>query len=334
MKIKIPSNYKSKLNIRETQFAIKKIKDYFQVNLANRLNLVRVSAPLFVKADSGLNDNLSGVEKAISFNVKKVNGDIEVVHSLAKWKRYALNKYNFNVYEGIYTDMNAIRKDEDIDCIHSVFVDQWDWEKIITKEDRNNNYLEETVKIIYQSICDTEDYINSFYPQLSKKLNKDIHIIDSEELLLKYPNLTPKEREYAITKEYGSVFIKRIGNKLSNGLEHDLRSPDYDDWELNGDILVYYPILDIALELSSMGIRVDSKSLEYQLKLSNNLNRASLPYQKSILENKLPLTIGGGIGQSRLCMFFLEKAHIGEVQSSVWSDEMIEEYKKNNIFLL
>ena len=332
--IKIPNNYQEKLNVTDTQYAIKKLKDFFERDLAKTLDLIRVSAPLFVRSDSGINDNLNGVETPVSFTVNGVNSTAEIVHSLAKWKRYALDKYHFPIGKGLYTDMNAIRKDETLDPIHSVFVDQWDWEKIINKTDRNLDTLKDIVEKIYGSLKRTEEYITKEYPILSSKLSDKITFITSQELEDEYPNLSPKMREYEACKKYGSIFIIGIGGKLKSGSPHDLRSPDYDDWSLNGDIIVYYPLLDIPLELSSMGIRVDEESLVKQLKLTNNEYRLNLPFQKMLVEGKLPYTIGGGIGQSRMCMFFLEKAHIGEVQSSVWPNSMIDEYKKNNINLL
>lgn len=329
------SNYKSKLSLYETQKAIKSIKDFFQTSFASALNLRRVSAPLFVDPKSGMNDNLNGVERPVGFTIKDIPGvEGEVVQSLAKWKRYALDRYGFKVHKGLYTDMNAIRRDEELDNVHSLYVDQWDWEKVISKKDRTMAYLEKTVREIYKSIFSLEMFMSCSYEYIHPILPSDITFIDSEELLKRYPDKTPKEREYLITKEKKAVFIKRIGGKLSNGKEHDLRSPDYDDWNLNGDILVYYPLLDMAFELSSMGIRVDSDSLRNQLKLSGKEERMNLPFQKAILEDKLPLTIGGGIGQSRLCMFILRKAHIGEIQCSLWPEEMREECEKENIFLL
>lgn len=332
--INIPKNYKEKLNIKDTQYAIKKLKDYFERALAKELDLIRVSAPLFVLSTSGLNDNLNGVERPVTFEVNGVPSSAEIVHSLAKWKRYALKKYDFSIGKGLYTDMNAIRKDEILDPIHSVFVDQWDWEKIIKKEDRNKETLKEIVKKIYSCLKKTEEYIVNEYPVLEKKLTDNITFIESQDLENEFPNLTPKMREYEACKKYGSIFLMGIGKTLGSGKPHDLRAPDYDDWDLNGDIIVYFKTLDIALELSSMGIRVDENSLVRQLTLTNNLERLNLPFQKMLVEGKLPYTIGGGIGQSRMCMFFLDKAHIGEVQSSVWPTEMLDEYKKNGINLL
>lgn len=325
--------YQAKLTLVETEVAIKKVKDFFQKELSDELELLRVSAPLFVIPESGLNDNLNGVERPVSFDTK--SGErVEIIHSLAKWKRMALYRYNIDSHKGIYTDMNAIRRDEDTDFIHSYYVDQWDWEKIIEKEDRNEEYLKETVRKIYSVFKKTENYITSEYPQLSKKLPEEITFITTQELENKYPNLTPKNREHAIAKECGAVFIMKIGGTLASGEKHDGRAPDYDDWGLNGDILFYYPPLGIGLELSSMGIRVDEKSLDEQLKISNCEERRATPYHQMVLNNVLPYTIGGGIGQSRICMFFLDKLHIGEVQSSIWSQEVHEICKQMNIVLL
>ncbi|MFV0498678.1 MAG: aspartate--ammonia ligase [Bacilli bacterium] len=317
----------------QTQIQIKEIKDFFQINLASALNLVRVSAPLYVVSETGLNDNLNGVEEPVSFKACGYD-DIQIVHSLAKWKRQALHNYEIAPGNGLYADMNAIRKDENVSNIHSLYVDQWDWEKHITSEQRTSEYLEETVKNIYETIYKTEDFINSKNISLSKKLPKDIKFITSEELLQLYPTFTPKQREYEITKKYKAVFIKNIGKTLSDGSVHDNRAPDYDDWNLNGDILVYHPTLDIALELSSMGIRVDEKIILKQLSALDQRHKLEMPYHTAVVNKKLPYTIGGGIGQSRLCMFFLEKQHIGEVQCSVWPKTVIEECAKKNIILL
>lgn len=334
-KVLVPKNYSSDLSLKETAIAIKKIKDFFENKLATELNLTRVSAPLFVKSSTGLNDDLNGIERPVSFDMKALKDTkIEIIHSLAKWKRNALKEYNFNVGEGLYTDMNAIRRDEDLDNIHSIYVDQWDWEKIILESERTNDTLESIVKTIFSVFKETENYITSIYPSIEKKLPEKIFFITAEELYQKYPNLSPKEREHAICKEKKAVFIKSIGGLLSYGDKHDGRSPDYDDWTLNGDLLFYYPLLDQGLELSSMGIRVNSKSLLYQLEQSNCLERKNLPFHKDLLNGKLPYTIGGGIGQSRICMFFLNKAHIGEVQSSIWDDETVKICKENHINLL
>ncbi|MFV0424888.1 MAG: aspartate--ammonia ligase [Bacilli bacterium] len=317
----------------QTQIQIKEIKDFFQINLANNLNLVRVSAPLYVVEETGLNDNLNGIEEPVSFKACGYD-NIQIVHSLAKWKRQALYKYNIGSGNGLYTDMNAIRKDETVSNIHSLYVDQWDWEKNITSDQRCDEYLEETVKKIYSTIYKTEQFINEKNHSLSEKLPEEIFFITSQELLELYPTFTPKQREYEITKKHKAVFIKHIGKTLTDGTVHDNRAPDYDDWELNGDILVYHHPLDIALELSSMGIRVDEKRLVEQLKHLNQEYKLDMPYHKSIINKELPYTIGGGIGQSRLCMFFLEKHHIGEVQCSVWPNSIISECEKNNIILL
>ena len=329
-----PASYKANLNLHQTQEGIKIVKDFFQKTLSDRLNLLRVSAPIFVDPRSGLNDNLNGVERPVSFDIKGMPTEAEIVHSLAKWKRYALQNYGFGIGEGLYTDMVAIRRDEDLDNIHSVYVDQWDWEKIITKEERTRDTLEETVRDIYIALRKTEKYLAVQYDYIEEILPKDIYFITAQELLDRYPDLSPKEREYAIVKEKGSVFLMQVGKTLSNGERHDGRAPDYDDWELNGDILVYYPVLDIALELSSMGIRVDEHSLDTQLTQAGCDDRRELPFQKAILEGKLPYTIGGGIGQSRICMFFLRKAHIGEVHVSLWPEEMRKQCLEHSITLL
>ena len=332
--LKIPMGYHADLNLHDTQVAIKTVKDFFQQTLAQKLNLLRVSAPIFVDPSSGLNDNLNGVERPVSFDIKGMDCNAEIVHSLAKWKRYALKKYGFSVGEGLYTDMVAIRRDEDVDNIHSIYVDQWDWEKIITKEERNVETLINTVRTIYSVLRKTEKYMAVQYDYIEEILPREIAFVSTEELVDMYPDLTPKEREYKIVKEKGAVFLMQVGKKLTNGERHDGRAPDYDDWELNGDILVYYPVLDIALELSSMGIRVDEVSLKEQLDKAGCPERAELPFQKAILEKKLPYTMGGGIGQSRICMFFLRKAHIGEVQCSLWPEEMEAELKTAGIQLL
>lgn len=331
----IPKDYHSELNLHDTQIAIKTVKDFFQNLLSLTLNLSRVSAPLFVTPESGLNDNLNGVERPVVFDIKEQNGqNAEVVHSLAKWKRFALHKYGFCPGEGLYADMNAIRRDEDTDNIHSVFVDQWDWEKIITKQERTIEYLKNTVRLIYKALRKTEKYMAVNYDYIEEILPHDIYFLTTQELEDMYPGHTPKEREYFITKEKGAVCLMQIGDKLASGEKHDGRAPDYDDWALNADILVYYPVLDIALELSSMGIRVDEQSLKEQLDKAGCPQRAELPFQKAILNKELPYTIGGGIGQSRICMFFLRKAHIGEVQCSIWRPETMETCTKCGIQLL
>ncbi len=333
-KIFIPDDYATLLSIRETEVAIKKVKDYFEKNLARRLNLTRVSAPLFVETNSGMNDTLNGVERPVSFDILDGGVDAEIVHSLAKWKRFALKRYGFTHGEGLYTDMNAVRRDEELDNIHSLFVDQWDWEKVIDKTERNIEFLKETVKTIYATLKDTEDYIANEYNFIQKTLSDEIYFITSQELEDLYPNLTSKERENKIVKEKGSVFLMQIGGLLRSGKIHDGRAPDYDDWSLNGDILVYNPMLDSSLELSSMGIRVDKESLMHQLTVRGCLERTELPFHKALLNDELPFTIGGGIGQSRMCMLFLRKAHIGEVQSCIWPAEMVKECEEKGIHLL
>ena len=331
----IPQGYHSELNLHDTQIGIKTVKDFFQNLLSERLNLSRVTAPIFVDPLSGLNDNLNGVERPVSFGIKELGDkEAEVVHSLAKWKRYALNKYGFSVGEGLYTDMNAIRRDEDTDNIHSIFVDQWDWEKIITKEQRTEEYLKETVKTVYKVLRKTEKYMSIQYDYIEEILPHDIFFITTQELENMFPDFTPKEREYYIAKAKGAVCIMKIGDVLESGEKHDGRAPDYDDWELNADIIVYYPVLDIALELSSMGIRVDKKALLSQLKKAGCEERAKLPFQKAVIDGKLPYTIGGGIGQSRICMFFLRKAHIGEVLCSIWPEDVVKEATAKGIQLL
>ena len=330
-----PAGYSSALSIRETEIAIKLVKDYFERVLAEELNLTRVSAPLFVRPESGLNDNLNGVERPVSFGIKEQDDkEVEIVHSLAKWKRQALKRYGFDSGEGLYTDMNAIRRDEDTDNIHSIFVDQWDWKKIISKEERNPETLKATVQKVYTALKRTESYIASQYNYIHEFLPAEISFITSQELEDMYPDCTPKEREYKIAKLKGAIFIMQIGDKLASGEKHDGRAPDYDDWKLNGDIIVYYPVLDIALELSSMGIRVDEVALKEQLDKAGCPERAELPFQKAILDKELPYTIGGGIGQSRICMFYLRKAHIGEVQASIWPDAINECAAENGITLL
>lgn len=331
----IPNEYHSQLNLHDTQIAIKTVKDFFQNQLAQHLHLTRVSAPLFVDPASGLNDNLNGVERPVAFDIKEQDGRIaEVVQSLAKWKRYALKKYGFTFGEGIYTDMNAIRRDEETDNIHSIFVDQWDWEKVIKLEDRNTYTLKETVRNVYKCLKHTEKFMAIQYDYIEEILPDDIYFVTTEELAQIFPDNTPKEREYYIAKAKGAVCIMKIGDKLENGKPHDGRSPDYDDWQLNCDIVVYYPVLDIGLELSSMGIRVDKDALLSQLDKAGCPERAKLPFQKGIIDETLPFTIGGGIGQSRICMFFLRKAHIGEVQCSLWPEEITKEALANGIQLL
>jgi len=342
-KCRIPENYQSILDVKETEKVIKLIKDFFQINLAKALNLERVTAPFFVKAGTGINDDLNGVERPISFYIKNMNNTkAEVVQSLAKWKRLTLDNLKMNPGEGIYTDMNAIRPDEILDDLHSLYVDQWDWEKVISIEERNLEFLINIVRKIYQVLKRTEYIINKQYPEIKPILPEEIYFVHSEELEKTYPHFTPIEREDAICKEYGAVFIIGIGAPLENGQPHDGRAPDYDDWTtptekglgLNGDIIVWYPVLEKAFEISSMGIRVDQQVLEKQLEMTGTTERKELFFHKKLLKGELPLSIGGGIGQSRLCMLFLRKAHIGEIQSSIWPDAMTEDCRKNNIFLL
>lgn len=331
----IPENYTPVIDFMESQRAIKKIKDFFQQELAYGLNLRRVTAPLFVAPESGLNDNLNGVERVVSFTLKGMDEKtVEIVQSLAKWKRMALGKYQIEPGKGLYTDMNAIRRDEDLDNLHSVYVDQWDWEKSIHKSDRTEEYLKETVITIYNAIKNLGDYVNRIYRDLQTELPNEIFFITTQELEDLYPGLTPKERENRIAEEKKAVFIMKIGGLLKSGTKHDGRAPDYDDWELNGDIVLWNDVLGIAFELSSMGIRVDEDAMMKQLKLADAEDRKSLAFHRAILNKELPYSIGGGIGQSRLCMYFLRKAHIGEVQVSVWPEDMIEECRANNIFLL
>ncbi len=331
----LPPNYDPHLTVRETQEAIKYIRDTFQKEFGREMHLERISAPLFVQQSSGLNDNLNGVERPVGFDVIGLPGEnVEVVQSLAKWKRIALKEYDFKPGEGLYTNMNAIRRDETLDNLHSCYVDQWDWEKVITKEQRSRETLEETVKMIFKIIKHIEHEVWYKYPDAVKRLPDHITFITSEELEKRYPEKTPKERENLITKEYGCVFLMKIGDKLSNGLPHDGRAPDYDDWQLNGDILFWYELLGCALEISSMGIRVDEKALDEQLSKAGCDDRRSLPYHKMLLAGQLPYTIGGGIGQSRLCMLLLNRAHVGEVQASLWPEEMRKVCKENHIFLL
>ena len=316
--------YVSKLNVLETQKAIRSLRHRFEENLCDALNLTRASAPLFVKKGSGLNDDLNGVERPVAFDILQTGEEVEVVHSLAKWKRMALAKYNFPLHTGLYTDMNAIRRDETCDQLHSLYVDQWDWEKVISKEDRTEDYLKDTVRRIYAAIVATADSIERKYTELPNYLPRDIKFITTLELEEKYPDLTPKQREDKICKESGAVFLMQIGGRLKNGEKHDGRAPDYDDWTLNGDLLVYNRVIDRAFELSSMGIRVDKAALLRQLKAENKEERLELPFHKALMNDELPLTIGGGIGQSRLCMLLLHKAHIGEVHASVWPQSEID----------
>ena len=343
-KLIIPAKYKPLLNLRETEKSIRHIKEFFQTSLAVELNLFRVTAPLFVPSGTGINDDLNGIEQPVSFSVRALNNkQVEIVQSLAKWKRLMLADYKLRRGEGLYTDMNALRPDEDLDNLHSIYVDQWDWEGVISRQDRNLSFLKLTVRRIYDVIRRTEWYIHQQYEKIKPILPEDITFIHSEELLERFPHLPPHERELEICREYGAVFIIGIGSTLQDGQPHDGRAPDYDDWStindngyrgLNGDIIIYYPVLDCAYELSSMGIRVDATALQRQLDISGKTDRADLYFHKRLLNNELPLSIGGGIGQSRLCMFYLRKAHIGEIQASLWPDKMVHQCRKNNVLLL
>ena len=326
--------YRTKLGLIETERAIKEIKDGFEVLLADALHLTRISAPLFVPEGSGLNDNLNGVERPVSFDMKYIRPRAEVVQSLAKWKRFALAKYGFEPHSGLYCDMNAVRRDEQPDALHSVYVDQWDWEEVILREDRTRAYLEQTVRRIYAAMRAIAERVKAKYPVLENYLPEEITFVTSQELEDAYPVLSPKERECVFTQQHGAAFVMQIGGKLRSGFRHDGRSPDYDDWKLNGDIVVWYPPLGCALELSSMGIRVDEVSLIEQLEQENCLERLRLPFHRALAESKLPLTMGGGIGQSRLCMLLLNKLHIGEVQVSVWDDKTIEYCHEEGIELM
>ncbi|HIS68472.1 MAG TPA: aspartate--ammonia ligase [Candidatus Gallacutalibacter stercoravium] len=330
-----PKGYQAGMSVKETEVAIKRIKDFFERELAHTLHLTRVSAPLFVLPQSGLNDNLNGHERPVSFGIRE-QGDApcEIVHSLAKWKRMALKKYGFAPGEGLYTDMNAIRRDEDTDNLHSLYVDQWDWEKIILPQQRNQETLRGVVEQIYSVMKATEAYIHMKYPVLPMFLPEQITFVTTSELEREYPTLTPKQREREAVRRYGAVFLMQIGWPLASGQPHDGRAPDYDDWNLNGDILVDYPLLDTSFEISSMGIRVDAETLNKQLKASGCEERAALPFQKALLNGELPATVGGGIGQSRLCMLFLHRAHIGEVQASVWPEETLRQCEEHGIVLL
>lgn len=334
-KLITPKGYDPILDPAETQRAIKRVKDHFQRELSHSLNLGRVSAPLFVFPESGLNDNLNGYERRVEFTIKDLDErKVEVVQSLAKWKRMALGRYGIEPGAGLYTDMNAIRRDEELDNLHSIYVDQWDWEKVITADQRNNKYLEHTVRIIYRCLVDLAEFVNDHYPEIGIELPDRIKFIDSQDLEDEYPDKTSKERERLAAEEYGAIFVKRIGGKLRSGKPHDGRAPDYDDWELNGDIILWNTVLQDAFEISSMGIRVDAESMIRQLKLDGKEDRMDLPFHQGVINGTIPLTIGGGIGQSRLCMFFLKKAHIGEAQVSVWPEDMYEECAAHNIFLL
>ena len=334
MNLIIPKNYNPVLDLRDTEIAIKLVKDFFETELARALNLTRVSAPIMVTPQSGLNDNLNGVERPVSFDILETGETAEIVHSLAKWKRQALKTYGFRPGEGLYTDMNAIRRDEVTDNIHSIFVDQWDWERIITPEERNEATLRDIVKKIYLTLRKTEGFVCAHYPHIKPELPDSIAFVSTQELEDRYPDLTPKQREYEAVREHGAVFLMGVGGALRSGKIHDGRAPDYDDWSLNGDILLYDPLLDISLEVSSMGIRVDPEALRRQLAIRGCEERAELPFQKALLNGELPLTIGGGIGQSRICMLLLGKRHIGEVQSSVWPEETLARCEAEGIHIL
>ena len=333
-KVVIPEGYKTPLSVYEMQRAIEFIKSNFQTNLSNALNLRRVSAPLFVEENSGLNDNLNGVERPVSFDIPDVGANGQVVHSLAKWKRLALKRYEFNVGKGLVTDMNAIRRDEELDNLHSIYVDQWDWEKVIDRSDRNADYLKRTVRDIVNAVTETADALNIAFPSLHNHLPREVHFLTTQELEDMYPTLSPKERENAICREHGVVFLMQIGKTLKSGIKHDGRAPDYDDWELNGDILYWNELLGRAFEISSMGIRVDEASMDRQLTLAGCDDRRELPFHKMLLNGQLPLTMGGGIGQSRLCMLLIGTAHIGEVQVSLWDEETHKICEEKNILLL
>ncbi|MBO4934685.1 MAG: aspartate--ammonia ligase [Clostridia bacterium] len=333
-KIHIPAGYSSALSLYETQTAIGLIKRVFQDNLCSALNLKRVSAPLFVDPATGLNDDLNGVERPVLFDIPETGGNAAVVHSLAKWKRLALYEYGFPAGEGLCTDMNAIRRDETLDNLHSVYTDQWDWEKVITREDRNIEYLKKTVTAEVGAICDTLDFIKSKYPSITVSLDREVAFVTTQELEDAYPDMTSKQRENAFLRQHHTAFIMQIGDALASGKKHDGRAPDYDDWKLNGDIMFYDELLDCALEISSMGIRVDAASMDEQLKKANADERRRFPFHKMVLNGTLPLTIGGGIGQSRLCMLLLQKAHIGEVQVSVWDEDTVAACRRHGVKLL
>ena len=335
MSLTLPEQYDPRLTVRETEAAIKYIRDTFQAEFGKEMNLERISAPLFVAKNSGMNDDLNGVERPVAFDLKDVPGDTyEVVHSLAKWKRMALARYGFEVGEGLYTNMNAIRRDEELDNLHSCYVDQWDWEKVIRKEERNEETLKSVVRQIFKVIKHMEHEVWYKYPQAVKHLPDDITFLTTEELMERYPDLTPKQRENAAVKEYGCIFLMHIGDKLADGKPHDGRAPDYDDWHLNGDILLWYDLLDCALEISSMGIRVDEEALVAQCEKAGCPERLEFPFHQMLLNGELPYTIGGGIGQSRLCMLLLDRAHVGEVQASEWPEEMRKTCEQHRIHLL
>ncbi|MFR1758894.1 MAG: aspartate--ammonia ligase [Christensenellaceae bacterium] len=334
-RLTIPDGYRPSLNLVETERAIKHCKDLFESELAALLKLTRVSAPLFVLPQTGLNDNLNGVERPVSFDIADMEGTrCEVVHSLAKWKRQALHRYGFAQGEGLYTDMNAIRRDEEMDNLHSIYVDQWDWEVILSAQERTRCRLHRTVEDIYTVFLSVEAQLKERWPQLTKKLPERIHFITAEQLMERFPDLTPAQREDAAAREWGAVFIEGIGAPLSNGKPHDGRAPDYDDWTLNGDIVFYYPLLDRAFEVSSMGIRVDAAALRAQCEANGCPERLALPFHRQVLSGELPLTMGGGIGQSRICMYLLDKAHIGEVQASIWPQDQAACCAEHHIALL
>ena len=333
-KVTVPKGYAPKLNSYDLQRAIALTKRLFQEEFTETLQLKRVSAPLFVRATSGLNDDLSGKERAVAFDIPAIGDDAQVVHSLAKWKRLALKRYGFTMHEGLYTDMNAIRRDEELDNIHSIYVDQWDWERIICEEDRTQEYLKETVLSIANVICDVSEELKKAFPQITATLSREVSFITAQELEDLYPDETPEQREYLYLKEHRAAFIAQIGGKLRSGISHGNRAPDYDDWTLNGDLIYWNDVLECAFEISSMGIRVDPAAMDRQLSIAGCDHRRSLPFHKMLLDNELPLTVGGGIGQSRLCMLLIGCAHIGEVQSGLWDEDTMRICSENNIPLL
>ena len=330
----IPDGYKSVLDVRETEHAIKYVKDTFERIFSDAMGLLRVSAPLFVESDSGLNDNLNGVERPVNFDARNMSSEIEIVHSLAKWKRMALGRYGFGMHDGLYTDMNAIRRDEDVDNIHSIYVDQWDWEKVISREDRNFEYLKDVVRVLVRALAATELATCAMFKQLKPTICPEVFFVTTQELEDMYPGMTAKQRENAVAKEHKTVFIAQIGDKLRSGKPHDGRAPDYDDWSLNGDIIIWNDVLDCAFEISSMGIRVDEEAMRSQLEKAGCPERAELPFHRALLQGRLPLTIGGGLGQSRICMLILKKCHIGEVQASIWPEHTRVTCGEHGVFLL
>lgn len=330
----LPERYFPKLNIMETEIAIKLVKDTFERSLAKGLNLTRVSAPLFVRPETGLNDDLNGVERPVEFDVPEINAQVQIVHSLAKWKRMALSRYGFAPGTGLYTDMDAIRRDERLDNLHSIYVDQWDWERVITRQERNLDTLYGAVEAILGALKETQNTVCDAFNCLERFLPDSVTFMTTQELEDAYPGKTEKEREDAAAREYGAVFLSQIGGKLKSGKPHDGRAPDYDDWTMNGDLLIWYPVLGRAVELSSMGIRVDAPAMKRQLELAGCTKRAEFPFHKQVLSDALPLTMGGGIGQSRICMILLQKAHIGEVQAAIWPDNMIDACAASGIHLL